>query len=88
MNSTLCKMRNMKYKTILKEYKKYQAERTKRCGVLFKALEHIPEPTDEQLQRAYERLLDKGRISANDPNPVVDLECLVEYLQQAIEPKE
>ena len=87
-HGSLCKMQNMDYKRTLKEYKKYQAERTKRCGVLLKALEYIPQPTDEQMQRAYERLSKREKVFANEPQPIINLECLIEYLQEAIETTE
>lgn len=87
-HGSLCKMQNMDYKRTLKEYKKYQAERTKRCGVLLKALEYIPEPTDDQMQRAYERLNKREKVFANEPQPIINLECLIEYLQEAIETTE
>jgi hypothetical protein len=86
LHGSLWKMQNMDYKRTLKEYKKYQAERTKRCGVLFKALEYIPEPTAEQMQGAYERLSQRNAGFCKQPQAVINLECLVEYLQEAIEP--
>jgi len=88
VHESLCKMQNMDYKRTLKEYKKYQAERTKRCGVLLKALDYMPEPTDEQMQRAYERLNKRKRVFAKEPQAVINLECLIEYLQEAIETTE
>ena len=75
----------MDYKRTLKEYKKYQAERIKRCGVLFKALEYIPEPTEDQMRRAYERLNKRQKVFAKEPQAIMNLECLIEYLQEAIE---
>jgi hypothetical protein len=84
----LCKMQNMDYKRTLKEYKKYQAERTKRCGVLLNALTYLPEPTDEQMQNAYERLNKRERVFAKEPQAIINLECLIEYLQEAIETTE
>ena len=88
VHGSLCKMQNMDYKRTLKEYKKYQAERTKRCGVLLKALDYMPEPTDEQMQRAYERLNKRKRVFAKEPQAIINLECLIEYLQEAIETTE
>ena len=88
VHGSLCKMQNMDYKRTLKEYKKYQAERMKRCGVLLKALDYMPEPTDEQMQRAYERLNKRKRVFAKEPQAIINLECLIEYLQEAIETTE
>ena len=75
----------MKYKHILKEYKKYQAERTKRYELLLKALSDRPEPTEEQEREAYRRVAKRSRRMIDEARPVFNMECLIDYLQDTID---
>mgnify|MGYP006102858989 FL=1 len=75
----------MKYKHILKEYKIHQAERIKRCEVLCKALKDTPEPTEQEEQEVYRRVSQRKRELAKEPAPVLNLECMIDYLQTKLE---
>ena len=75
----------MKYKHILKEYKKHQAERIKRCETLCKALKDTPEPTEQEEQEVYRRVSQRKRELAKEPAPVLNLECMIDYLQTKLE---
>jgi len=75
----------MKYKHILKEYKIHQAERIKRCEMLFKALKTTPEPTEQEEQEIYREVSKRKRELSKEPAPVLNLECMIEYLQTKLE---
>ena len=75
----------MKYKHILKEYKIHQAERIKRCEMLFKALKNTPEPTEQEEQAVYREVSQRKRELSKEPAPVLNLECMIEYLQTKLE---
>jgi len=75
----------MKYKHILKEYKIHQAERIKRCETLCKALKDTPEPTEQEEQEVYRRVSQRKRELAKEPAPVLNLECMIDYLQTKLE---
>lgn len=75
----------MKYKHILKEYKIHQAERIKRCETLCKALKDTPEPTEQEEQEIYRRVSQRKRELSKEPAPVLNLECMIEYLQTKLE---
>lgn len=75
----------MKYKHILKEYKIHQAERIKRCETLCRALKDTPEPTDQEEQEIYRKVSQRKRELSREPAPVLNLECMIEYLQTKLE---
>ena len=75
----------MKYKHILKEYKKHQAERIKRCETLCEALKDTPEPTIKEEQEIYRKVSQRMRELSKEPAPVLNLECMIEYLQTKLE---
>lgn len=75
----------MKYKHILKEYKIHQVELIKRCEKLCKALKDTPEPTDQEEQEIYRKVSQGKRELSKEPAPVLNLECMIYYLQTKLE---
>jgi len=78
----------MEYKPILKEYKNYTRDYIKRCEILFKTFNDLPDPSNAEERETYRRVAKKTKRLIKEPLPVFRLECLINYIQNKLEEKE